>query len=119
MTSIPHIVLRGTYIQDTVRCTSGDPFRVPSYEEPGYFQHSILINCYADVRVNGYILGEGPARLTVLVYFHHYWEGYYAPISADDMTEQEESTNFRTVYEMSLKRAMIPIEGTRVSTAGR
>ncbi len=101
--SIPHIVLWGTYIQDTVRCTSGDPFRVPSYEEPGYFQHSILINCYADVRVNGYILGEGPARLTVLVDFHHYWHGYYAPISADDITEQERVERIRAAHAIVLE----------------
>ena len=111
LTYIPHIVLRGTYIQDTVRCTSGDPNRVPSYVEPGYFQHSILINCYADVRVNGYILGKGPSRLTVLVYFHHYWEGYYAPISADDMTEQEAVESFRTVYEMVLEEGYDPNRG--------
>ena len=84
---IPHVVLRGTYIPDTVRCTSGDPFYVPSYASPGYYQHSIVINCYADVRVNEYILGSGPPRLTALVDFHHYWEGYYAGV--EDYTEEE------------------------------
>ena len=81
---IPHIVLRGTYIPDTVRCTSGNPFRTPSYIEPGYFQHSITISCYADVRVSGYILGAGPPRLTALVAFHHYWHGYYATTAANE-----------------------------------
>ena len=87
---IPHIVLRGTYIPDTARCTSGNPDHVPSYAEPGYFQHSILFQCFADVRVNGYILGEGLDRLTVQVSFLHYWDGYYARTAAEDgMTEQE------------------------------
>ena len=85
---IPHIVLRGTYIPDTVRCTSGNPYRIPTYIEPGYTQHSILFQCYADVRVNGYVLGAGPARLTVQVSFLHYWD--YARSAADlGITEQE------------------------------
>ena len=101
---IPHIVLRGAYVRDTVRCTSGDPNRDPSYEEPGYFQHSILINCYADVRVNGYILGNGPARLTVLVDFHHYWEGYYAQIAADEnIAEQEVVEQIRAAHVIILE----------------
>ena len=88
--SVPHIVLRGTYIPDTARCTSGNPFRVPSYIEPGYHQHSILFQCFADVRANSYILGTGPTRLTVQVSFLHYWEGYYARSAAEEgMTEKE------------------------------
>ena len=101
--SIPHIVLRGTYVPDTVRCTSGDPYRMPSYEKPDFLQHSILINCYADMLVSGYIMGNGPSRLTVLVTYHHYWHGYYAPISADDITEQEAVERFRTVHEIILE----------------
>ena len=103
ITFIPHIVLRGTYIPGTVRCTSGNPNRTPSYVEPGYFQHSIAIQCYADVRVSGYVLGQGPARLTVLVAFHHYWHGYYAPTSADDISEQEAVERFHTAHVMVLE----------------
>ena len=101
---IPHIVLRGTYIPDTVRCTSGDPYRPVSYETPDYFQHSILINCYADVRVNGYVLGNGPAQLTVLVAFHHYWHGYYAEWAAEEnTTEQEVVEILRNAHEIILE----------------
>ena len=70
-------MVRGTFLSDTVRCESGVPNRVPSYATPGYFQHSILIQCYADVRANSYIVGTGPAQLTVLVSYWHYWDGYY------------------------------------------
>ena len=101
---IPHIVLRGTYIPDTARCTAGNPFHVPSYQEPGYFQHSILLQCFADVRVNGYILGEGPDRLTVQVSFLHYWDGYYAQEAASlGMTEQELLNQFLEVFVVILK----------------
>ena len=88
---IPHIVIRGTYIPDTVRCTPGNPNRDPSYEEPGgLFHSSVLLACYADVRVNAYILGSGPPRLTVQVHFHHYWEGEYRePAVERGMTLEE------------------------------
>ena len=109
--SIPHVVLRGTYLPGTVRCTSGDPYRIPSYEEPDFLEHSILINCYADVRVSEYILGKGPARLTALVYFHHYWKGYYAPTSADDMTEQEAVELMRWAHKSTLEWGYDPDEG--------
>ncbi len=72
--SIPHIVLRGTYLPDTVRCTSGNLYRLPSYEDPAsLYAHSLLYKCYADVRVNAYTVGSGPPQLTVQVYFHHYY----------------------------------------------
>ena len=101
---IPHIVLRGTYVPNSVRCTSGDPYRPLSYENPDYFQHSILINCYANVRVNEYILGQGPSRLTVLVSFHHYWHGYYAEWAADEnTTEQVVVERLRTAHEIILE----------------
>ena len=97
-------MLRGTYIPDTVRCTSGNPFRTPSYIEPGYFQHSITISCYADVRVSGYILGAGPPRLTALVAFHHYWHGYYATTAANEnLTEQDVVEQIRAVHEIILE----------------
>ena len=102
---IPHIVLRGTYVPDTVRCTSGDPYRMPSYEGPDFLQNSVLINCYADVRVNGYILGKGPAQLTVLVDFHHYWHGYYAEWAADEnTTEQVVVERLRSAHEIILEK---------------
>ena len=102
--SVPHIVLRGTYIPDTARCTSGNPNRVPSYIEPGYHQHSILFQCFADVRVNGYILGDGPDRLTVQVSFLHYWNGYYAQDAANlGMTEQELIEQFLEIFVVILE----------------
>ncbi len=75
---VSHIVLRGTYIPDSVRCTRDNPFHMPSYEEPGYFQNSLLMQCYADVRVNSYVLGSGPPELTVMVHFMRYREDSWA-----------------------------------------
>ena len=69
-TFVPHVVLRGTYLPGTVRCTSGDRFRPPSYVGPDAFRFirdAPILKCYADVRVNAYVLGSGPSVLTVQV----------------------------------------------------
>lgn len=104
LTFVPHLVLRGTFLPGTVRCTSGTPHRLPSYEEPGYFQNSILIKCYADVRANAYILGAGPSELTLLVTFYHYWHGYFAADAASfGRTEEEVVEGIRSLYGSGLE----------------
>ena len=114
--SVSHLVVRGTYIPDTARCTAGTPFRAPSYIKSGYFQDSLLFKCYADVRVNGYILGNGPARLTVLVAFLHYRDGYYASNAAElGMTEQELIEQFLLGHVALLERG----DGDTVGIYGR
>ena len=105
LATISHAVIRGTFIPNTARCESGVPFRVPSYIQPGYFQHSIVIQCYSDVRVNAYVLGAGPPRLTVLLSFLHYWDGYYASIAEDeDITEAEVVETIRSAHLLTLAR---------------
>ncbi len=73
---VAHLVLRGTYLPRTVRCVDhGIGFRNPLYLNPGEWirpSYMVSINCYADVRVNTYVLGSGPATLTVLVYYRSY-----------------------------------------------
>ena len=73
----PHLVLRGVYLPDTVRCTGGgDRFRPPSYTDTdsrSLIRGARAVNCYADVRVNAYVLGSGPSTLTVLVRKKLYW----------------------------------------------
>ena len=60
-----HIVLRGTYLPGTVRCTSGHPVLDPFYAI--YEYGGLSIHCFADVRVSDYLLGSGPPTLTVIV----------------------------------------------------
>ena len=68
-TFVAHIVVRGTYVPGTVRCLSGDRFLLPSYwrNAARYSRGRPLIKCYADLRVNAYVLGSGPTTLTVEV----------------------------------------------------
>ena len=64
---VTHLVLRGTYVPGTVRCTAGDPFRPPSYlrDEFVITANSRAFKCYIDVRANAYVLSNGPSTLTV------------------------------------------------------
>lgn len=75
---VPHLVLRGTYLPGTVRCTTGDPFRIASYlrGEFGDTSRELSIKCYIDVRTNAYVLGSGPSILTVLLFIWSYWDEY-------------------------------------------
>ena len=64
---VTHIVARATFLPGTERCTSSAPFRRALYDEflPPSTSSTLAAQCFADVRVNSYILGKGPPRLTV------------------------------------------------------
>ena len=73
-----HVVLRGTYIPGTVRCTSGHPRRLAAYVASFYVGNQaagFFIYCFVDVRVNAYLLGSGPPTLTVIVERSLYAQG--------------------------------------------
>ena len=90
--SVPHIVVRGTYLPGTIRC---DPtvFRPRPYLGPNAYgstdhPHSLrgesLLLCYADVRVNEYLLGTGPPTITVVVWFLIFWDIYGEAVEAPE-----------------------------------
>ena len=98
---IAHIVVRGTYVPGTIRCTSGNRFLVPSHlREGSTLGDSLHIECYANVRVNAYVVGTGPAVLTVTVASQFYGEdGQPHPhLDSDDIEE------LRRNYELALTR---------------
>ncbi len=91
-----HVVLRGTYLPGTVRCTSGHRNRYPAYVGDDWYP--LFIYCFADVRVNSYLLGSGPSTLTVIEEIN-----LYALEGVDDEDyglEQLESR--RRAYERAL-----------------
>ncbi len=96
-----HVALRGTYIPGTVRCTSGHPSRAPSYLGRGQASSGLLIYCFADVRVNAYLLGTGPSTLTVTVYRSLY-QSAYAFGGDDDDYGLEQLESRRLAYERAL-----------------
>ena len=60
-----HMVVRGTFIEDSVRCTS-ELFRPPSFLDPGLAAgHEGIFKCFADLQVREYIVGAGPSTLTL------------------------------------------------------
>ena len=68
--SAVHLVVRSTYLPGTLRCEATRIFP----EEGGGVEVGIGdLRCYVGVRANQYIVGSGPATLTVLIYdAHHY-----------------------------------------------
>ncbi len=60
-------MVRGTYLPGTVRCTSGNRYLNPSWHSDSLFADTLFLYCFADVRVNEYIIGTGPSVLTVIV----------------------------------------------------
>ena len=101
-TFLSHIVIRGTYIPRTVRCTAGDPFRPPVQwsDEFVFTANSRAIKCYADVRVGSFVLGNGPAKLTVQIYWYTYFDGEMASIATEEgKTEQEYLEELRQLLE--------------------
>ena len=63
-----YIVVRATYLPGTVRCKGNKDLRtVGETTEQVYHAGSIPhIQCFADIRVNSYILGTGPPIMTVM-----------------------------------------------------
>ena len=98
---VTHLALRGTYLPGTVRCTSGDLFRRPSYlgDEFGFEVDSRSFKCYVDVRSNAYILGSGPSILTILFFYYIYWDGDYALDTEEGQTEQDVIEEVRRRFE--------------------
>ena len=98
---VSHLVVRGTYLPDTVRCTAGDPFRPPSYlqDEFVYTANSRAFKCYIEVRANAYVIGSGPSTLTVMVFRWIYWDGEYALYAEEGQTEQDVIEEDRHMFE--------------------
>ena len=76
-TRTPHIVIRGTGKPDTNRCALY-PVELFDYEldgsdkyrSPELYTNAWLYLCFMDIRVNEYIVGQGPPDLTVQMYIY-------------------------------------------------
>ncbi len=99
-----HLMLRGTYLPRTVRCTSGDLFHPPSHlqDEFDYDVNPRAIKCYVDVRTNAYIVGSGPSTLTVMVFRWVYWDYEYTPYLEEGQTEQDLIEEDRHLFETAM-----------------
>lgn len=104
---VPHLVLRGAYLPDTVRCTATDVFRPPVYlsDEFGFDTPPRGFKCYADVHARAYIVGSGPSILTVLLFHYIYWDGDYAPDAESGQTEQDVVEELRLQFQADIDEA--------------
>ena len=72
-----HIVVRGQYTPNTVRCVQNNTDRRHPYSLLGDYTIPTglgTIECYADIAVAEYIVGSGPSILTVLAVEGWYWD---------------------------------------------
>ena len=71
---MPHIVLRGTFLPNTVRCDASYTYNQPSYLDPQHgaeyyswtLEESTILYCFVDVRLGEYFVGSGPPTLTLV-----------------------------------------------------
>ena len=80
---LAQFVVRATYLPGTVRCVAKDHFRFASdaaegrrtddKRDPSKFYLGI-VQCFVDIRVNDYIVGKGPSRLSVVL--REFWYKY-------------------------------------------
>ena len=93
-----HMVIRGTYLHNTVRCMAdGTLIRLQSWLDASTkwtFSAAAVTLCYADVRVNAYLVGSGPSALTVQV-----WRKVYGVRRHEDLGEQHRSNMERVLVE--------------------
>ena len=62
----PHIVVRATGLPDTTRCDGLYSIRIANFEpEDRGLSNLFHYYCFTDFRINEYIIGDGPPRLTI------------------------------------------------------
>ncbi len=62
--NVTHIVVRGTILPGTIRCAAYK-IRALSMDDFRFLEGTDKLRCYVDVRANEYIVGTGPAVLTI------------------------------------------------------
>ena len=95
---VTHMAVRGTYLPDTVRCRAGDQIQRPSYVGDSFRDtgDERSMKCYIDVRANEYIVGSGPAILTVMFFRWLYYDegGPYESLIQDGNTRADDELYF-------------------------
>ena len=91
-----HLVVRGTYVPDSLRCINQQRDRPPNLStlEDVTFLGVGDLDCYVDMRVGSYILGTGPTTLTVLVTHVHIWSS-----EPDEPNAERTINEFETILK--------------------
>ena len=105
---VTHVVARVTFLPGTERCTSNATFRRALYDESLLPSTSSTwaVQCFADVRVNSYILGKGSPRLTVQTGLYigipEFLEYALKDAEGKDISAEEFMERMRDVMEYSI-----------------
>ena len=67
---VPHLIVRGTVIPGTTRCDEQTGVYLGAFGNDAEVYQGPRDTCFADLRVNEYIVGRGPARITVRLGAH-------------------------------------------------
>ena len=117
---VPHIVVRATVVPDTTRCEPY-PRWLANYYDPSRSAHSggayTNYECFSDVRVNDYIVGIGPPRLTVRLHIEliaHYFDTGRNPADwptrRDSIIEELDDPRTRTAAAYEGKELILFLE---------
>ena len=108
-----HLVARATYLPNTIRCIAPETFRDPP-RLVSSLRNSPLrdmgpggvyrMTCFADARVGEYVVGSGPAKLTIIVgtVNYHSRAANWPPekAEADRVRMEQAFTNGGTAYNL-------------------
>ncbi|MCY4448293.1 MAG: hypothetical protein OXE02_05565 [Chloroflexi bacterium] len=89
---VTHLVLRGTYLPGTTRCSAGDLYHPLPHLTEEWDERSF--KCYIDVRANAYVLGSGPPTLTVLMFVDYVYSA-----AAEEGIVEEYKQDLETLFE--------------------
>ena len=113
--AVGHVVVRATYLPNSVRCEATRTFRRPAWWGWPTPEKTIatglgLIQCFADIRANAYIVGSGPSTMPVMLARINYWDETVADEDIEDEVRGIEGA-FRTGDTRNRYRVHVPARG--------
>ena len=89
----PHLVVRGTFLPDTIRCVDSQAVHFPIYrrDHPWSVPTGLaVVQCFVDVQVHEYFIGEGPSEITSIFSYSPYWDASLTRSEIDEILLEHE-----------------------------
>ena len=65
----PHLVIRATFLPNTTRCAAYKD-ELPAFTNHALASIEYLMMCFIDVRINDYLIGEGPPDISIAAHIY-------------------------------------------------